>query len=416
MESTARKPFFLSPIDNTVATTYAPLLLFFPLPNSETERAIKSLFRGLRALFDEMPLLSGSVKALSDGSPQIGTLAITSPWRTVDAIFHVTNSRSARKYKYYDLRAQGFPPSSLPMWDFVNMGHYFESDPPVMHVQITLIDGGLVLAPCIHHCVADGTGAATILRYWAAICRGESFEEKMMTKLWQRPPSVKLEGDIALGEFPEYAYSQMTDMLKQRSQVTAPKEKSWFMKIAWVHALSSKIRAFCQPKAIKFTIQAILPTRSLTKSSRLLFFPYSELAKLKEDITNTFTERDTKSWLSTMDILSALIFCGTTQARLRSKRNSKPLALLLPDLPTNSTALPLSPSHDRRQHSQTPPASPITLLHRQHVPPGQHRHPSPIPPIIGRSGRSASSAAKGKHPANRYQVSQPHHLRFALCA
>ena len=25
------------------------------------------------------------------------------------------------------------------------MGHYFESDPPVMHVQITLIDGGLVL-------------------------------------------------------------------------------------------------------------------------------------------------------------------------------------------------------------------------------------------------------------------------------
>ena len=109
-----------------------------------------------------------------------------------------------------------------------------------------------------------------------------------MTKLWQRPPSVKSEGDIALGEFPEYAYSKMTDMLKQRSQVTAPKEKRWFMKIACVHALSSKIRAFCHPKAIKFTIQAILTTRSLTKSSRPLFLPYSELAKPKEDVTNTF--------------------------------------------------------------------------------------------------------------------------------
>ncbi|KAL8792855.1 MAG: hypothetical protein Q9195_004585 [Heterodermia aff. obscurata] len=362
MEPPTRMPFFLSPLDNIVPTTYAPLLLFFPLPYSETERAITCLLRGLRALFDGMPLLGGSVKALPDGSPQIGTLAVTGPWRTVDAIFRVTDSRPARKYRYNSLRAQGFPPSSLPMWDFVNMGHYFESDPPVMHVQITLIDGGFVLAPCMHHCVADGTGAATILRYWAAVCRGESLEEKMMTKLWQRPELAKLPGDIALGEFPQYAYSEKTDILKTRSQITLPKEKRWFMKIAWVQALSSKIGAFCKPIAIRLAIQAIFTTQSLTHSSRLLYFPYSELAKLKADATNTFPDSDSKPWISTLDVLSALIFCCTTQARLRSKRNQSRWGLLS-ILPSPRSAPPppasarLMTATNTRAHHQ-PPLSP----------------------------------------------------------
>ena len=304
-----------------------------------------------------MPLLSGSVKALSDGSPQIGTLAVTSPWRTVDAIFHVTKSSSARKYNYYDLRAQGFPPSSLRMWDFVNMSHYFESDPPVMHVQITLIDGGLVLAPCIHHCIADGTGEATILRYWAAVCRCESFEEKMMTELWQRPQSAKSEGNIALEEFPQYAYSKKTDMLKTRSQVITPKEKRWFMKIAWVHALSTKLGAFCKPKAIKLTTQAVITAKSLNHSSRLLFFSYSELAKLKEDVTNKITDSDTKSWVSTMDTLSALIFCCTTQARLRSKRKqNRWLPSILRTSPPSPSARLMTAVNTRKAHQ--PPLSP----------------------------------------------------------
>lgn len=382
-------PFFLSPLDNTVPTSYAPLLLFFPLPASETERAIACLLRGLRALFDRMPLLGGSIKAVPDrSSPQTGTLAVTGPWRTVDAIFRVTDSRSVRKYKYYDLRAHGFPPSALPMWDFVNMGHYFESDPPVMHVQITLIDGGLVLAPCIHHCIADGTGSATILRYWAAACRGESFEDKVMTELWERPRPAKLKGDIALGEFPQYSYSKKTDILKTRSQVTVPKEKRWLMKIAWIHDVSNKIGAFCKPIAIRLLIQAIFTTQSLTHSTRLLYFPYSELLKLKEDTTRTFTARDNKPWISTMDILSALIFCCTTQARLRSKRiQTRWLTSILPSSqsPPPPQPTPSSPSArlmaaiNARKHHQ-PHLSPsyignMILLARIDTP-AQSLHPS----------------------------------------
>lgn len=100
MKQSGNMPFFLSPIDNIMPTIYSPKLLLFPTPSNDAHVAVESFLHGLRSTFQLIPLLAGTIKAISDGTAQVGTLAITSPWRTVDEIFKVKDMREAKTYSY----------------------------------------------------------------------------------------------------------------------------------------------------------------------------------------------------------------------------------------------------------------------------------------------------------------------------
>ena len=85
-------------------TIYFSKLLLFPTPSNDADVAVQSFLYGLRSTFQVIPLLAETIKAISDGTAQVGTLAITSPWRTVDELFKVKDLRKANKYSYAALR------------------------------------------------------------------------------------------------------------------------------------------------------------------------------------------------------------------------------------------------------------------------------------------------------------------------
>ena len=317
-------PFLLSPIDNAIPTIYMPKLLFFPVPEGHTDIAIQSFLHGLRSTFQAIPLLAGTIKAIPDGTAQVGTLGITSPWRTVDEIFTVKDLRKSKKYSYRELRKNGFPPASLPLWDFVNLRMSRNSNPPVMHVQITLIDGGIVLAPCIHHTFVDGAGSATILQTWAACCRGEiPFSDKPLS-LWQHVTLLEGHEKVSVEEIPEYIYREKTPVMNQRSYVDDNSQRSRHSRSWLTYALNERFGSILRPMLMKLAIFSLTKYRSLFHSTRLIYFPHADLAKLKEMVKAAGEELEPRAWISTTDALSALLFCCVAQSRHTAKRSHRP--------------------------------------------------------------------------------------------
>ena len=310
MELPSNTPFFLSPIDHTLAATYSAKLLLFPMPKSNAEVAIQSFLHGLQSIFQAIPILAGSVKAIPDGTAQVGTLAITSPWRTVDEIFKIKDLRKTKKYSYSQLRKNGFPPTSLPMWDFVQLKFYLHSSPPVMHVQITLIEDGLVLAPLVHHSVMDGGGTTSLHQLWAASCRGETILKDQISSLLQ--PVTLLEGNekVAVEEIPEYTYGKKPRFMKLWSITENDSQRSWLSTY-----MRKQFEIYLMPMMINLLMFGFIVFQSLTYSTRLIYFSYEDLAKLKEEVQAAGEESDQKTWISTLDTLSALLFCCVAQSR-----------------------------------------------------------------------------------------------------
>ena len=285
------------------------------MPKSNADVAVQSFLHGLQSIFQAIPILAGSVKAISDGTAQVGTLAITSPWRTVDEILKIKDLRKSKKYSYSQLRENGFPPTSLPMWDFVQLKFYLHSSPPAMHVQITLIEDGLVLAPLVHHSFMDGTGATAILQLWAASCRGETILKGQISSLLQ--PLTLLEGNekVAVEELPEYTYGEKPRYMKSWSITDNESQRSWFSRSRLASYMRKQFEIYLMPMLINLFMFIFMAYQSLTYSTRLIYFSYADLAKLKEDVEAVGKEMDQKSWISTMDTLSALLFCCVAQSR-----------------------------------------------------------------------------------------------------
>lgn len=319
MKSSSDTPFLLSPIDNLVPATYNIELLFFPIPKDHTDIAIQSFLRGLRSIFQAIPLLAGTIKAIAEGATPGGTLAITSPSRTVDEIVKIRDFRKSKKYSYPQLRQNGFPPSSFPMWDFVQLGFYGDLNPPAMHVQITLIEGGLVLVPCFHHTFIDGTGTAVVLELWAASCRGETILNDQISSLWQ--PVALLEGHekVTVEELPEYTYGKKKYFMNMRSSTDNGNQRGWLSRSRLASGMRKQFRKDLKPLLIKLFIFGLANYQSLTHSTRMIYLSYAGLARLKEDTQAAGEKLDQENWISTMDILSALLFCCVAQSRDEAK-------------------------------------------------------------------------------------------------
>ena len=323
-ESSSTAPFFLSPIDNILAATYSPKLLLFTTPRGHADSAVLSFRHGLQSTFQAIPLLAGSIKAIPDGTAQANTLAITSPWRTVDEIFKIKDLRKSKKYRYSQLRENGFPSSSLPPWDFLHLGFFMDLNPPAMHVQITLIEGGLVLAPCVHHNFIDGTGTAVILQLWAASCRGETIPNDDISSLWRQVTLLEGNEKVAVEELPDYTYDEKTSFMKKISIIGNDNQRSWLSRWWLVSDMRKQIEKYLKPMLIKLIVLGIIKYQSFVYSNRLIYFSYADLARLKESLQAEGEELDRKTWISTMDTLSSLIFCCVTQSRHEAKHRDFP--------------------------------------------------------------------------------------------
>ncbi|KAL8792028.1 MAG: hypothetical protein Q9195_005369 [Heterodermia aff. obscurata] len=390
---------------------YSPKLLFFPVQNDHIDIAIESFLHGLRSTFQAIPLLTGTIKAMPDGTGQLGTLAVTSPCRTVDEIVHIKDLRKCKKYNYSELREKGFPPMSLPMWDFIQLDFYSDSNPPAMHVQITLLEGGLVLAPCVHHNFIDGTGTAVILERWAASCRGETIVPEQISILWPGITPPEGHEKVTCEEFPEYMYGKKRHYTNRRLTSDKENQPSWLSRSRLASVMRNWLDKYLKPVLIKLFIYGLMKYRSLLYSTRMLSLSYADLARLKENVQTANEEsHQQKNWISTLDALSALLFCCVTQSRHEANhhKTASKLQWLTPLtnltrrlrhlLPTRS----LSPSQPIRP--QAPIAQFMTLVNVRkqcHLPPNYIRNmflpcsiQTPLDELLPASTRTLATQAR----------------------
>lgn len=320
MEFYTSDPYFLSPIDNILPHIHMFKLHFFDNPDADPSLVIQTLKSSLSRALKIVPMLAGTVKPVSRGI-QLGTLAVTAPWYSADEMLKVKDDRGPEGFDYVAFRQKNFPTHELNVLDFMTLPapHRFEN--PAMVVQVNLVNGGLILGIAVHHVFADGTGSASIFRLWAACCRGDDVQ--ITAEMANREQLMKFQGIATLEEFPEYVYSETKEeQVKNPAKVVLGLIDRFYALISTsaiflrgiVHQyISSFTQTLVRPFRPPGTPTA-LPSRV---TSQIISFPRSKLSKLKAIASNG---SESSKWISTLDALSALLFCCITEARKSNNR------------------------------------------------------------------------------------------------
>lgn len=288
-------------------TVYVSFLLFFPTAEADPHRVERALFMGFEKLLQAMPILTCSITEPMNG-PQKGALAATLPRRAAAQVWRVKDFRAKEDLKYPRLREARFPISRFPLWDFTTLPFLFDADPPALHAQVTLIDGGLVMAMCVHHSLADGTGCNVIARALATCCRGEKLDPQDIARVWARPSILESEEKVQSEDFSELKTHTRTHVMSKRPP--AP---------GLVLYLRRKLQAYYNPVFNAF-VMALTKYQALSQSTRMIHFPKSSLNKLKETARDSRDVSEREGWLSSLDVLTTLMFCCITESRLNLKR------------------------------------------------------------------------------------------------
>ncbi|KAI9652271.1 MAG: hypothetical protein M1829_001801 [Trizodia sp. TS-e1964] len=160
----------LSPLDQIMPKCYTRLILGFDTAISELEQenTTKVLESGLQRLVNAVPALAGKIAPADRGAvavyPSSGGVG-----------FKVCNLTTEFKLSYEELRQKNFPLSAMsstlaPFAAFLGP----DEEAPVMAAQVNYIKGGMLLCVAIHHSFADGMGAGTLIKWWAAECRDDT--------------------------------------------------------------------------------------------------------------------------------------------------------------------------------------------------------------------------------------------------
>lgn len=147
----------------------------------------------------DIPILSGEVKWVGS-SKQKGLRAIHLGCHPELVVKDLTASHLG----FSDLRANSFPPSELDgdiLWPQPGLPQR-RIDLPILAIQASFIQGGMLLGLCIYDLALDGTGIATFLKVLAENCRafhgqrGEAASKvQVPTALFDRTPLMQASGN-----------------------------------------------------------------------------------------------------------------------------------------------------------------------------------------------------------------------------
>lgn len=279
MATSGPSSFLLAPLDNGITRIYVPKLLFFPEPvDSDVFAVIDLLRQGLSRTLEAMPLLSGTLQVVDHK----GALCVTAPWATVDEIFKVNDLRDEGGPGYQSLRDKRFPLKDLDA-SLLPLASMTKSEKTVMLVQMNIIKGGFIMTLCLHHSFTDGNGTSAIAKVWAAFCGGEDGSRLLTKEVLDRERLMHGWENAKLADVPEYGI--LSDVSRY----------------------------------------AISPTRSSAPhiDDAIIFFPKSKLVELKT-MASASKHEDRNGWISTNDVLCALLSCclaSATYAETRADRS-----------------------------------------------------------------------------------------------
>ncbi|PTB69353.1 hypothetical protein BBK36DRAFT_1109484 [Trichoderma citrinoviride] len=151
----------VTPLDQYMVRVILPMMVFFKVEDHSLRPVIlDNLKKGLSRAIDELNILAADIIPLDpkDDTIQLEYHKDSGVW------FHV---KELPDVDYEDLERRNFPFSALPASQFAPspLGHSARS--PVMTLQATLINGGVVLTFGGHHVVMDAQGMGTFVAVWA---------------------------------------------------------------------------------------------------------------------------------------------------------------------------------------------------------------------------------------------------------
>jgi hypothetical protein len=269
----------LSPNDHLSPRIHTAKLVYFGT-NENPEKIESALRNALVKSIAAFPIIGGSV-GLMKGASQIGTLAVQAPFFAAEDILTVKDLRD--KYDYGSIRAGNFSPDAV---DFSSVVPDFRGNySRVLLAQANLIRGGLLLTIGLHHNVVDEAGIYSILKLWAAYCRGDD-GAALINPEWTDSTAIMIgEGTGILEHHPEYRLK--------------PAEQS-----------ATHVKGY----------QEYISGGTEGTESAVIFFSDEALERVKKAAMKQSTESKANSaeaaqWISTNDALCALIWSRVTAAR-----------------------------------------------------------------------------------------------------
>ena len=301
MASPQPSPLPLGPVDHIVPKYYVVILLFFPADSLNITTAPQAFRSGLTRLLLAIPELGGTVQRSNDPA-QNRAIQVTKPWRSADQILSVKDLRGQNHLIYSDLRKDHFPTAHFNTEVFTPPIVYSTAleaiaqastlDKPVLLIQVNILKGGVALALCVYHPFTDGNGMATVIRTYAACCRGEDPTHLLSKDILNRQ-RTGYGGDIAhhgLGE------SGLWSMKPEKTGISAR-----------FSFLMGRLRASILRLTLslgRLTSTNIWPYRNAD-----FFFPKAKLAELKSMAILARSNQDKSQWISTSDALCSLLTC-----------------------------------------------------------------------------------------------------------
>ncbi|KAK2861308.1 hypothetical protein FQN49_004335 [Arthroderma sp. PD_2] len=158
----------LTPLDQFTVRMYMPLSCLFQIDSPAIRPSIlRNLQAGLASTIEDVNFLAGTIVR---ESPENDYIQLKYDEGSGVWLYHQTMD----EINYQELVDSRFLFSDEFADRFVPKPHIHLEPCPVMAVQATFINGGLVLTISLHHSLVDAQGAATIIELWSKHTVAES--------------------------------------------------------------------------------------------------------------------------------------------------------------------------------------------------------------------------------------------------
>ncbi|PKK54254.1 hypothetical protein CI102_544 [Trichoderma harzianum] len=168
----------LSPLEWVMPRSFISQVLCFPSTNPRIYEVLRD---GLAGTLADVPYLASRIVA---GTHPKGSVALSSPCDSLGDLFRVNDL--ATTVVYNDLKAGGFRPSLFDGLDLfsADLNPANKSPSPVFRAVLSLVKGGCLLSISLNHSTADITAFGSLLKIWASHCRTGSSEDIQFNQLW----------------------------------------------------------------------------------------------------------------------------------------------------------------------------------------------------------------------------------------
>ncbi|KAL7627977.1 hypothetical protein AAE478_002173 [Parahypoxylon ruwenzoriense] len=183
--------------------------------------------------------------------------------------------------EYAAIKEQHFPPSAFAVPEIIppDTQPPFANPAPVFRARLSLVKAGFILCVAVHHCTTDITGFGALLKIWASHRRTEASVVAGFDPSW-------LDRTALLGR-PNATIRPAPTSIPELLHVQGPSDLARF---------------------------ASLSSHPDDLTTSIFFFPQKILQALKRAINEHIAAQGTADWVSTSDILTALLWSATLRA------------------------------------------------------------------------------------------------------